>query len=75
MTCYLCGKSKESYMAYLCNDCQRIQDIMKLYPDVKETLEFVYLRNETQINNKKDIITKKLKQLKRGKEVEAEQVD
>jgi hypothetical protein len=32
---------------------------MKLYPDVLETLEFCYIRNESQVSNKKDLVIKK----------------
>tara|TARA_E500000318_G_C3473263_1_gene177357 strand:- start:300 stop:437 length:138 start_codon:yes stop_codon:yes gene_type:complete len=42
---------------------------MKLYDNVLDTLEFVYIRNEVQIDNKKNII-KKVKQVKRGKELD-----
>ena len=33
--------------------CEKIQDIMKLYDNVLDTLEFVYIRNDTQVDNKK----------------------
>ena len=69
MSCYLCGGKRETYMGYFCEKCEKIQDIMKLYDNVLDTLEFVYIRNDTQVENKKNII-KKVKQVKRGKELD-----
>jgi hypothetical protein len=56
-------------MGYFCEKCEKIKNIMKLYDNVLDTLEFVYIRNEVQIDNKKNII-KKVKQVKRGKELD-----
>ena len=60
MVCYLCNKeATEFYSDYFCIKCKKIQDIMKLYPDVLETLEFCYIRNEKQVENKKELVIKK----------------
>jgi len=60
MVCYLCNKdATEFYSDYFCIRCKKIQDIMKLYPNVLETLQFCYIRNEKQVDNKKELVMKK----------------
>ena len=43
---------------------------MKLYDNVLETLEFVYIRNDTQVDNKKNIIKKTKQVTKKTKELD-----
>ena len=58
--CYLCEiEPINSYTGYFCSKCETIKDIMRLYPNVLETLNFCYIRNEKQIENKKELIIKK----------------
>ena len=48
--CYLCEVEPiKSYTGYFCSKCETIKDIMRLYPNVLETLNFCYIRNEKQM--------------------------
>ena len=58
--CYLCEiEPINSYTGYFCLKCEKMKDIMRLYPNVLETLEFCYIRTDKQIDNKKELIIKK----------------
>ena len=70
MSCYLCTEPRDSYMGYFCEKCEKIKNIMKLYDNVLETLEFVYIRNDTQVDNKKNIIKKTKQITKKTKELD-----
>lgn len=54
MTCYLCGKPRQTYLAYFCEGCEKYQNLCKLYsPDTIHTLlDKILLVNESKLDSK-----------------------
>lgn len=57
--CYLCDTNTNDY---LCEDCKSIKKIVELYgiKSVRETVEFVYLREKEPIKNRSEVVAKKI---------------
>tara|TARA_E500000318_G_scaffold105592_1_gene112654 strand:+ start:314 stop:574 length:261 start_codon:yes stop_codon:yes gene_type:complete len=60
--CYFCEvKDRECFAGYYCEECKKLQRILKLYgDDVYKTNDLVFIRNSTQQGYKIDNI--KIKQ-------------
>tara|TARA_R100001086_G_scaffold203084_2_gene119177 strand:- start:158 stop:418 length:261 start_codon:yes stop_codon:yes gene_type:complete len=54
--CYFCEKNdRECYTGYYCNECKKLQRILKLYgDDVYKTNDTVFIRNSKQQQYKID---------------------
>ena len=61
--CYFCEKNdRESFTGYYCNECKKLQRILKLYgDDVYKTNDLVFIRNTKQQGYKIDTIKHNIK--------------
>jgi hypothetical protein len=73
--CYFCEKNdRECFTGYYCNECKKLQRILKLYgDDVYKTNDLVFIRNTKQQGYKIDTI--KAKNLEENKEDEKQDKD
>ena len=60
MSCYFCGKPRETWSGYWCKSCSEISRITKLYgeEEVLDILRTTCIRNKKQIKNKIEIVKK-----------------
>jgi hypothetical protein len=61
--CYFCEKNdRECFTGYYCNECKKLQRILKLYgDDVYKTNDLVFIRNTKQQGYKIDTIKHNIK--------------
>lgn len=57
--CKMCNCQDYVYSGYLCNECTKIQDIIKIYGSKKivESLEFIYVRGATPIKKRTEVVS------------------